>query len=198
MQSCLKPPGDSASCATRRGGITAWPDSSRRSSRWREDKSGLTAPRAPLTLFGMMKGLEFQDLRVPRAGRGGKEGAHRPEDAADAVQDCEGLLQALHDAQPDQEVLHDRYRALARKSHAGYQCHQLASTPACVSPTAYLYKAAAPLGTRTAWQGRCPLAAQHNDNAPLSRVSICIQQSQHCWFLCPGDLATAPTSMKLR
>ena len=40
--------------------------------------------------------------------QGRREWADRPEDATDAVQDGEGLLQALHDAQPDQEVLqHD-------------------------------------------------------------------------------------------
>lgn len=38
-------------------------------------------------------------------GRKGREWAHRLENAVDTIQDGEGLLEALHDAQPDQEVL---------------------------------------------------------------------------------------------
>ena len=56
---------------------------------------------------------------------GRREWAHRPEDAADAVQDGEGLLEALHDAQPDQDVLRMPHRALTGKPQLDFMCHQV-------------------------------------------------------------------------
>ncbi len=59
------------------------------------------------------------ELVLAGVGRTGQDWADRPEDAADAVQDGEGLLEALHDAQPNQEVLRMAYRALVRALQDG-------------------------------------------------------------------------------
>ena len=50
--------------------------------------------------------------------QGRRDWAHRPEDAADAVQDGEGPLEALHDAQPDQEVLQQDMQSAGRRLSA--------------------------------------------------------------------------------